>query len=462
VSDVDWIPAVSILAAGLVLGALVLWRVVLKSAAPAPGTRSAAPPLELRDLDGKYQALVAQLRELDDTAGKRTPEQIARERHTLEHEAARVLRDADRLAETAPPPRKAKKGAPEQTATAPVPAPASALRGFLWGVGSVGALGLLFYLVSQSAKQRSPGASATGNTDAVGAAAQPDDAEVAQARASVERNPDDVDARLELVRLSLIRQDMMAVFKETQAVLQRSPGNPRALSYQALVRLAMGQSQQAESMLKEALQKDPKLLDGYIHLMLVYVRSGRPAEADKVLADVSRRFPDRAESLKGLLAEMSSRSADDASPADASAAAEDPHANVPIGQAPRAAAGAARAPGGSGSEKKIAGILELDQSLTGQSFSGAIVFVTLREGGFGAGPPLAAKRLAAGSFPMPFEIGAADSMSGETLPDDLLVEARIDADGDPMTRPPADPYGRADRVPAGTKNVKVVLKRKSS
>lgn len=459
-SDVDWIPAVSVLAAGLVIGAFVLWRVVLKNAPlAAAGTRSAAPPLELRDLLGKYHALVAQLRELDDTAGKRTPEQIARERHTLEHEAARVLRDAERLAETAPPPRKAKKGAPEQTVSAPVPAPASALRGFLWGVGSVGALGLLLYFASQSAKQRAPDASVTGNTPAAGAA-RDDDAEVAQARASVERNPDDVDARLELVRLYLTRQDMMAVFKETQAVLQRSPGHPRALSYQALVRLAMGQSQQAESMLKEALQKDPKLLDGYIHLMLVYVRSGRPADADKVLADVSRRFPDRAGELKGLLAEMRSRSADDASTADASAPVEDPHANVPIGQAPRAAAGAAPAPGGSG--KKVAGVLELDPSLAGQSFSGAIVFVTLREGGFGAGPPLAAKRVPAGSFPMPFEIGAADSMTGQTLPDDLLVEARIDADGDPITRPPTDPYGRADRVAAGTKNVKVVLKRKPS
>jgi cytochrome c-type biogenesis protein CcmH len=316
-------------------------------------------------------------------------------------------------------------------------------------VGSVGALGLLFFFVSQSAKQRSPGGSLTGNTP-MGGAAQGDDAELAQARAGVERNPDDVDARLGLVRLLLVRQDMMAVFKETQAVLQRSPGNPSALSYQALVRLSMGQAPKAESMLKEALSKDPRLLDAYLHLMLVYVRTGRPAEAEKVLADAKKRFPERAESLQGLLGEMRTRASEDAQ-ADAAAPVDDPHAKVPVG-------GGATVTGGQG--KKVAGLLELDASLEGQSFSGAIVFVTLREGGFGAGPPLAAKRIPAGSFPMPFEIGSADSMTGEALPDDLLVEARIDSDGDPITRPPSDPYGRADRVPMGSNDVKVVLKRK--
>jgi tetratricopeptide (TPR) repeat protein len=249
-----------------------------------------------------------------------------------------------------------------------------------------------------------------------------------------------------------MRQDMMAVFNETQAVLKLSPGQPRALSYQALVRLAMGQTAKAESMLKEALQKDPDLIDGYLHLMLVYVRSDRPAEAEKVLAEAKRRFPARAESLQGLLAEMRAQGAEDAQAVDAA----DPHAEVAVGGAAPKGAAAAPAAGA----KKVTGLLELDASLQGERFSGAIVFVTLREGGFGAGPPLAARRIPAGSFPMPFEIGSADSMTGEPLPDDLLVEARIDSDGDPITRPPSDPYGRADRVPAGSKDVKVVLKRK--
>jgi cytochrome c-type biogenesis protein CcmH len=319
----------------------------------------------------------------------------------------------------------------------------------LWGVGSVAALGVLFYFVSQQSSPRAPGGSLTGNTPTQEAAA--DDAELQTLRAAVEKSPDDVEARLTLVRSLLVRQDMMGVFQETQAVLQRSPGNARALSYQALVRLAMGQAEQAEGMLKQALAKDPALMDAYLHLMLVYVRSQRANDAEQVLKDVSKRYPERADSFRQLLAEMRERARDEPQAAAAGDKGEDPHANVGVAEG-------RRPPAAGGAEKTVAGTLELDASLAGRSFGGAIVFVTLREGGFGAGPPLAAKRLVAASFPVRFEIGSADSMTGEPLPNDLLIEARIDSDGDPMTRPKSDPYGSADRVVAGSKDVKVVLK----
>lgn len=459
-SDVDWIPALAVLAAGLAIGAAVLWRVVLRGAAH-PISAPAAPALELRDLEGKYQALIAQLRELDEVgAPKRTPEQLSREREELEYTAARALREIERRAPSRDEREHPEVGsAPLPPSAAPAAAP-STLRGFLWGVGSVGALGLLFFFVAQSARERSQTDSVTGDASA-GAGARSDDAEVTRARAAVQRNPDDLDARLELARLHLVKQDMMGVFEETQQVLQRSPGNPRALSYQALVRLAMGQADKAESMLKEALAADPQLVEAYLHLMLVHVRSGRAAEAEKVLADALRRFPDREASLRSLLGEMRSQGGDEARAAESSGLVEDPHANVPVGEiAPRpgmAAREAARPPG---TVKEVSGVLELDPSLEGQGFAGAVLFVTLREGGFGAGPPLAARRIIAGAFPVAFEIGSADSMTGEDLPDELLVEARIDSDGDPVTRPPTDPYGQADRVAVGARDVKIVLKRR--
>lgn len=466
-NEVDWAPALSVLAAGLVFGGFVLWRVVLR-ATPRTAVATAQPALEQRDLVAKRDALVRQLRELDAEAAKRTPQQIALARRALEYAAARTLRELDRLTGATgpvagPEPNRRDPAAEAPSAASAAPA-GSALKGFLWGVGSVGALGLLFFFVSQQARERPAGGSVTGNTPA---AAPANDEDLASARAAVQRNPDDIEARLELVRQELIRQDLMAVYQETQAVLQRSPGHPRALSYQALVRLAMGQAPQAESMLKQALQTDPQLLDGYIHLMLVYVRTGREAEADAVLADAKKRFPERAGSLADLIGRMRAEAGADTAAADAAAPADDPHAKLPVGGPagagaganPAMAAGAARS---AGPEKKVAGVLELDPSLAGQKLTGGIVFVTLREGGFGAGPPLAAKRMPVSSFPMPFEIGSADSMTGEPLPDDLMIEARVDSDGNPMTRAPSDPYGRADRVPAGSTGVRVLLKRRSN
>ena len=258
---------------------------------------------------------------------------------------------------------------------------------------------------------------------------------------------------------------MMGVWNETQYVLKRQPGHPRALSYQALVRLAMGQGELAESMLKQALAGAPDMLDGYLHLALVYVRIGRAQDADATIAEAQRRFPAQAEMLKGLMAEMRQTVAD--APLEG-----DPHASVapPAGTdrggagrepppARQAGAPEGAPPAAAGGAAGVSGVVELDPSLKGQPAPGAILFVMVREAGFGAGPPAAAKRLAVSGFPVRFELGAADSMMGQPLPASMLVEARLDGDGDPTTRSPEDPKARVDDVKAGTSGLRLVLKR---
>jgi len=505
--EVDWGPAVAFLAAGIVLGAVILWRFAAQSR-PAPAEDS----LEKRDLLAKLDALVSQLREIDLGADRRAPEQREADRLALELEAARTLRQIEALA--APVSRKARKAAapaasaaqPEAAAVAPeapvaaAAAPPSAMKGFAWGVGSAAVIGLVLFLVSQSAQERGAGGSVTGDVPGMGGGPAPaesnpaSDAEVAAAQARVQANPGDVEARLDLARLHLMRQDMMAVFNETQVVLEKDAKNARALAYQSLVRLAMGQADKAEAMLQQAIASDPALIDGYIHLMLVYTKTGRSAEAEKVLATASQRFPDRAEGLRGLLAELRQASADE--PAAAAPGAEDPHAGVPVpGQAggAAAAAGPARSepavgspaaagapaqsaagavPGattggpsgsaaGAPASRSVSGILELDASARAAFKPGSTVYVILREAGFGAGQPAAVLRLVATAFPLKFEVGQANSMSGEPVPDSVLIEARLDGDGDPVTRPPSDPYGREDHVKLGRTDLRIVLKPRS-
>ena len=105
------------------------------------------------------------------------------------------------------------------------------------------------------------------------------------------------------------------------------------------------------------------------------------------------------------------------------------------------------------------GSVDLDPALKGTISPSAVLFVFVREAGFGAGPPIAAKRLPATAFPIAFEIGESDAMMGQPFPDTLLVEARLDADGDPTTRPPTDPKARQDDVKAGSTSLELVLKR---
>ena len=82
----------------------------------------------------------------------------------------------------------------------------------------------------------------------------------------------------------------LGLWNDTQAVLSRHPDEPRALSYQALVRVEMGQPEIALEMLKKALAKAPDMAEIHVHLMMVYARMGRLADAEAAHADAVKRF----------------------------------------------------------------------------------------------------------------------------------------------------------------------------
>ncbi len=69
----------------------------------------------------------------------------------------------------------------------------------------------------------------------------------------------------------------------------------------------------------------------------------------------------------------------------------------------------------------------------------------------GGGAPVAVSRLVASAFPLPFEVAGA-------LPDTVDVEARIDSDGDAMTREPSEPVAEGKGLAAGSEDVRLVLR----
>lgn len=177
------------------------------------------------------------------------------------------------------------------------------VRGFLWGFGSVAVLALAVFLALRAARPHAQGGSPTGGTAPPGQRATAAGSET-RIRAAIARNPDDYEARLDLARLLLGKRDLRAVWQETQHVLARSPGHPRALAYQAMVRLAMGQADLAESMLKQVVAAAPDLLEAHLHLAYVYLRTGRPRQAEATIAEASRRFPSEAQRLEVALAQL--------------------------------------------------------------------------------------------------------------------------------------------------------------
>jgi hypothetical protein len=458
-TPVDWTSGALVLVLGLVAGLVVAYRVRLARAASRR-----APSLEVRDLIEKREVLIHQLRELQDTAGKQSEAQLEKAREALELDAARVWMDLDDKLKAEAPKGKKK--------IEPLPEPASgflaerpALRGFLWGIGAMGILGGLLFSVRESATARQQGGTVTGNVPMAGrpatapqsappADAPPQSPEEAELRARVERNPDDLDARLALVQASLGRQDMMGVWNETKAILERSPGNPRALAYQALVRLAMGQGDVARDMLQKLVVSSPDVIEGYLHLALVEVRTGNMPAAEAVMAKAEKRFPARAEMLKSLMAEMKQQPGP---PLETAGEGADPHAGLASTSEPAAAAPESAGTG----TRSVAGTVDIDPALQGSLAPGAVVFVTAREVGSTGGPPIAVKRLPA-AFPLRFQLSSADAMLGGELPDHLKIEARVDSDGDPLTRDPKDPSAKVEGVTLGTQDLHLVLRRSGS
>lgn len=156
--------------------------------------------------------------------------------------------------------------------------------------------------------------------------------------------------------------------------------------------------------------------------------------------DLSRIFPEGAE-----------RAANEAGP---------PTMPRPPGSDP--GRGAAR-PAGRGAGAPVAlgeplrGTIEVVDELADQVPSGAVLFVIARTGA--GGPPTAVLRIPSPSFPLEFEIGPANRMIG-TMPFEGPFEltARVDADGNAMTRNPGDLEGRAEgRHAPGATGVRVVI-----
>jgi Tfp pilus assembly protein PilF len=260
---------------------------------------------------------------------------------------------------------------------------------------------------------------------------------------AVAKDPQSLEARLDLARAYLMRNEMMEVFKETRVVLEREPENPRALSYQALVRFAMGESDRALAMLSQAVRKDPGLLDGWVHLIYVQAQLGRLSDAERSLATARQAHPEHAQVLGNLLDDL--RKQAPASPAPAIAADRpNPHAALDQ-QAPKVESGAS-----------VSGTVALGPGVA--AAPGGVLFIVARAAGVEQGTPVAAKRLAATSWPIPFSLSSADSMMGESLPAKTRIEARLDADGDIRSRGPGDAAAVQDNVALGSQNLRLVLK----
>ena len=377
----NWLSAIGILLSALVIGFMFVYSSLQKK------QQTSDDDLDRRDLEAKRDALIAALR-----AGDLSDEEITR----LEREAADVLRALDVSGAADAPVRQAAR---VERAAAPKK-PTSALAGFLYGAGSVAAVVLIIWFANKSATPKTPPSS------------------VQQLEATVKNNPDDNDSRIALAKAYLDRQNFIGTLEQTSAVLAKNPNEPRAQTYQAIVRIEMGQKEEAQKMLESATKNDPKLVEAWVALAWLRSQSNDDAGATRAIEEAIRQHPEQETRLRQMLAQMQQHGTQQPAQQQAQQQASGPSIHVTVNLAPGAR-------------------------------TNGVLFIYARAIGQTSGPPIAVKRIEATSFPVNVDLSSADSMMGGALPANVRVEARLDADGNAMTKDPADPKASQDNVAAG-------------
>jgi cytochrome c-type biogenesis protein CcmH len=109
--------------------------------------------------------------------------------------------------------------------------------------------------------------------------------------------------------------------------------------------------------------------------------------------------------------------------------------------------------------KTLTGELTLSDKIKDKVAAGDVIFLVARQddGTDHGGPILGVKRLTVGAWPQPFELDGRDAMQpGTKFEGKVLITARVDKDGDAITKNPGDALGTLHTtIPA--KGVKVPI-----
>jgi hypothetical protein len=108
----------------------------------------------------------------------------------------------------------------------------------------------------------------------------------------------------------------------------------------------------------------------------------------------------------------------------------------------------------------VNGVLRLDDKVKAKVAEGDVIFLVARgaDPSGQPGPVLAVKRMTAGKWPLVFTLDARDAMvSGTKLHGKVVVSARVDKDGDAISKNPGDVTGASRPVDVPAQKVVITL-----
>jgi cytochrome c-type biogenesis protein CcmH len=252
-----------------------------------------------------------------------------------------------------------------------------------------------------------------------------------------------VSALLQEGKTAFNKQDMRKAIDAFKNVLAADPNQPEASSYMGVILMQAGHADAALMAFDKALSVAPNFpMALWGKGMALYQGKQDHAGAREVFEKLLPLLPPGQdhEAIVKVLAEIAA-----------------------AGQKPKIAAkpaAAAAAPSSSGSAGQITGRITIDPKIKAAIDPQAALFIIARPAGGGGGPPLAVKKVDRPAFPLSYSLGAENVMTqGVPFTGKVNITVRLDQDGNPGTRGPADVNGdyKKNPVEVGSKNVDIVL-----
>ncbi len=111
-------------------------------------------------------------------------------------------------------------------------------------------------------------------------------------------------------------------------------------------------------------------------------------------------------------------------------------------------------------DHRIQGVISIDPKLRSQFQGQGVLFIIARLAASQGGPPLAVKKIDRPAFPLSYYLGQDNTMiPGTPFSGRLIITARLDMDGNAVTREPGNLTGNYKNNPAevGSQNVDIIL-----
>jgi tetratricopeptide (TPR) repeat protein len=415
----EWGPPITVLVAAIAFG----WISVVRM---RPGTDPSIERDSRRlDLESAKEEAIAALKQLELDKDKLPADEYERERERLLHRGARALEalenpGLDQYGTSTRLPREIPPQIPRPEGGRPQGGLAPEWRGALYMLGALLLLFVLYNMAGNFTKPKdeggmgqAPPAAGPGTSDRAQQVRNSPvfQKEVADQEALLQANPNDVAALNELTYLWLMMgEDPQKGFGYNDQALKIDPKNPDARAFRAVLTAMMGMPDKAVIALDELLVEHPAHEKGIIYRAMIMLQMGRGPEAIASLEAAAAAHPESQELQMAVVAAR----------------------QMPAGPgAPQPAAGG---------ERLAAGTVTISPDAQGLLKGGEVLFLSISNPAGGPGtPPVAAQKQPAAGFPLSFELTTADirAMPGAGgVPDVFDVKARIDTDGNAMTKEP--------------------------